>query len=250
MITELESAEEPEGPEESSAGVDVMSAEPRGPGRWPWRWVLMAVVATAAVGAITLQAIGYREVSPPDLHHYRVSDVSPCSGDNLKPLSDAFGPSSDVSSMERRTSSALDQAQCEIDAQVPIAGTHWQAWYKVTVTVELHKKTDPAPEFEARNRPNGPDLDPFAISALANVDRVTPVPHLGDKAYLLDGYGSDWYERDHVLTVLHGGAVFTLDARAQERWASPGLQQKLPTLPPLRPALIATMHRLMSAQSS
>ena len=254
MISELEPDEGPEEPGRTGAASDVLGAEPQGPGRWPWRWVLGTAVATVVVGAATLQAVGYGEPSRPDLHHYRLSGDGPCGGDVLQPLSSAFGPGrTDSTALVSRTGPVLDQGQCLFTARVPLAGTQWTAWYKVTVTVELHKKTDPAPEFEARNRHYGPDLDAFAVAATDATDRVTPVTGLGDRAYLLDGH-----RLDHALTVLHGGAVLTIDAAADEPWAGPGtapppdaagLPPEPPGLPPLHEALIASMRRLMSALS-
>ncbi|MFC4884013.1 hypothetical protein ACFPK5_02260 [Streptomyces beijiangensis] len=232
----------------SGAPAEMVSAQPsshRG-----WTWALGAVVATSMAWALTLQGIGYGDVSPPDLHHYRIAE-SPCSGDNLKPLTDALGTSRfEVTPAVTRTGSVLDQAQCVLTAQAPV-GTHWHASYAVTVTVELHKKTNPAPEFEDRNRPHGPNLDPdSSTAAIDETDRVVPVPDLGDKAYLLVGN-----ELDQTLTVLQGGAVFTIGVDAYEQWTGSGevppdvngYPQQPPSMSRLHPALIATIRRLMSA---
>jgi hypothetical protein len=256
LITEVESAEGPDGPdgpEEAGAAADVVDAVPGGPGKRPWAWALGAVVVTSAAWALTLQGIGYGEASPPDLHHYRLSD-NPCGGFNLKPLADAFGITSlPVGSAVIGTGPALDTSQCDMAAQAPVAGTRWKMSYSVTVTVELHKKTDPAAEFEDRNRPHGPGFDSSTVTSADATDRVTPVPHLGDEAYLLVGD-----DTDRALTVLHGGAVFVIDVAAVEQWADPahpppdtdGYPQQPPSLKRLDPALIATMRRIMSALSS
>lgn len=258
MITEPESADLPEEPREPDAlpQADVVStapgSAPRSGGTWPWRWTLGAVVATSAAWALILQGTGYGHASAPDLHHYRLTD-SPCQGDNLKPLADALGATrTSANPAEIRTGTALDQAQCVMGAEGTV-GEHWQSTYTVTVTVELHKKTDPRPEFEDRNRPHGPDLDPSGAAADTDeTDRVALVPDLGDEAYVLAGDDSH-----QALTALHGGAVFTVDVDADTQWTGAGgvppdangYPQQPPGLTRLQPALIATVRRVMSALS-
>ena len=78
------------------------------------------------------------------------------------------------------------------------------------------------------------------------------VPHLGDKAFLFTGS-----DTDQALTVLHGGAVFTVDLGAVQQWAGPGdppttakgLPQQPPGLTRFHPAMEATVTRLMSVLS-
>jgi hypothetical protein len=251
VITEPEMAGQPEEPGDTA---DVVSgADARDRGRWPWLWVFGTVLATSAVWALTLHGIGYGHDAAPDLHHYRLTG-SPCAGDDLQPLTDAFGTGHFASQpAQTRQGPTLDQTQCVLDAQGP-AGAHWEAVYTVTVTVELHKKTDPAAEFVDRNRPHGPNLDPsYVLPVIDETDRVSPVPHLGDRAYLLTGD-----DRDRALTVLHGGAVFTLDLAADEQWAGPGAlppdalgyPQQPPGLSRFDPALTATMRHLMAVLSA
>ena len=208
---------------------------------------------TSAVWALTLHAIDFGQDSLPDLHHYQLTG-SPCAGDELKPLTDAFGTSHYASGAALiRKGRTLDQAQCVLDAQAP-AGAHWNAVYTVTVTIELHKKTDAAAEFADRNRPLGPNLDPaFALPVIDETDHVSPVPHLGDRAFLLTGD-----DRDLGLTVLHGGAVFTVDLAADEQWTGPGAlpadaygyPQQPPSLTRFDAPMTATVRRLMSALSA
>lgn len=263
MITELEEAEPPEGPGEPGdlPRADVVSAAPtraslgsvfRTPRGRPWGWVLGAVVATSAAWALTLQATGYGDAATPDLHHYRLTD-SPCTGDDLKPLTDALGVDRTAANpAEMRTGTTLDQAQCLLTAEGTV-GDHWQSTYTVLVTVELHKKTDPRPEFEDRNRPHGPNLDPASVTAATDdTDHVSLVPGLGDLAYLLAGDDSH-----QTLTVLHGGAVFTVTVDADTQWTGAGgvppdangYPQQPPGLIRLQPALIATVRQVMSRLS-
>jgi len=254
MITEPEPADEPAesaGPRARADEADVVGAEPRGRARWPWGWVLGAVLATSAAWAVTLQAVDYGRPSPPDLHHYRITG-NPCDDVTLTPLARALGTSPEPADTTTRTGPTLDQVRCALKAGAPVAGTHWKGTYQVTVFIEVYKKTDPAAEFEDRNRPDGPDLDAFSEDTDDETAHVTPVRDLGDRAYLLTG--SDTHR---VLTVLHGGAVFTLDISALELWAGPGVlppdadgfPQRPPSLARFDPVLVTTVRGLMTAMS-
>jgi hypothetical protein len=67
----------------------------------------------------------------------------------------------------------------------------------VTVTVELHKKTDPRAEFD--------DQRALILPTLVPASRVIRVPGLGDEAYFLVT------DPDQIdLKVLHGGLVLQL----------------------------------------
>lgn len=248
MITEPEMAG---GPQESGPAGDVVgSGDGRKPGRRPWTWVAGAVVVTSAMWGLVLRGTGYGHDAGPDLHGYRLTG-SPCAGDNLKPLTDAFGTDSHewAGPAELRTGPALDQAQCVLMMMPKVVG-QWRVSYRVTVTAELHKETDPAAEFEDRNRPHGPNLDPvFVVEALDETDRVVPVAHLGDSAYLLVGD-----DNEQALTVRHGGAVFTVDIAADSQWVgsdemppdADGMPPKAPGLSRFRPALTDTVRRIMA----
>ncbi|MFI1098712.1 hypothetical protein [Streptomyces sp. NPDC020917] len=217
------------------------------------------VVATSAAWALALNLSGYGQTSPPDLHHYRLSG-SPCSGFTLKPLTDSFGTSHfDASPAVTRTSPVLDLAECTLTAQ-STAATHWTTSYNAFVTVQLHKKTDPADEFDDLNGPHGPGrapsgvvLDPTSRVAMSSAKTSVPVPGLGDQAYLLTGDSAG----EETLTVLHGGAVLTIAVNVDQQWSGPegippdsdGYPQKPPELSSRRPALVAAIRSLMSALS-
>ncbi|MEW1865569.1 hypothetical protein AB0399_35220 [Streptomyces sp. NPDC088194] len=252
---------DPEGAWTEGASADVVRGGVRGARTRPWPWVLGAVVATSAVWALVLQLSGYGKESVPDLHHYRISG-SPCGGSSLKPLTDALGAGHvEVFPADTQTGPALDQAACTLTAQRSV-GTHWQASYSTVVTVQLHKKTDPAAEFDdvgsSRHtvEPVAPSDDgsgtTTAILATAGSTHVVRVPDLGDRAYLLTS------GRDETLTVLHGGAVLTVAVDVQEKWTGPGavpppdadgIPQRPPRQAGYRAALVATMRGLMSALS-
>lgn len=264
MIGEPESEGDVEGAEgrwPAGASADTVQAGDRSPGKRPWGWVLGAVVATSAAWALALNLSGYGQPSRPDLHHYRLSG-SPCGGSTLKPLTDALGTSRfEVSPADTQTGPALDAAECTLTAQRS-AGTHWQASYDAVVTVQLHKKTDPAAEFDdlgsSRHtlEPVAPsDADSGTTTAILTTGataHVVRVPGLGDRAYLLTSDG------DQTLTVLHGGAVLSVAVSVVEKWSGPGavpppaadgFPQRPPRPTSLRPVLVATARGLMSALS-
>ena len=248
MITDLEMVGgEPEG---EPAPADVVGTDRGGHGRRPgWPWVLGSAVATSALWAATLHGIGYGHTAPPDLHGYRLAE-SPCSGDNLKPLTDAFGPIHfSASTAVMPTGATLDQAQCNLIAEGPI-DAHWTASFDVTVTVDLHKKADPAPEFLDANRTGGPNLGEAGVMQSDESVHVEEVPGLGDKAFLLTGDPDD-----QALTVLYGGVVLTVDLSVLEQGAgsggppvnADGYPAQPPGLTRYHPALTAAVRRLMSA---
>ncbi|WP_075018315.1 hypothetical protein [Actinacidiphila rubida] len=260
MISEPEMGDGPENRWGAGAFADTVGTAPANRGGWPWRWVVGAVIATSAAGALVLHLTGYGQASRPDLHHYTLSE-SPCSGDNLKPLTDSFATEHFAAAPAAiRTGPALDLAQCTLDAQGSV-GAKWAVLYNAVVTVQLHKKTDPAPEFDdlggphplGQNAPWMAVVDPSGIVTSSRAQASVPVPGLGDSAYLLtDDDG------DETLTVRHGGAVLTIALSVAEQWSGPGgapppdadgYPQKPPRLNAFRPALVATMRTLMTALS-
>jgi hypothetical protein len=272
VITEPHLEDVPNSQWDAHGMTDTLMAGSERSRHQPWRWGIGTTGLVSAAWALALHLTGYGDVLPPDLHHYHLTG-SPCSGSTLKPLTDAFGSGfSSTFPVDTQTGPALDQAQCALSTQGSVGTTHWQASYTVTVTVQLHKETDPAPEFDDRNNPHelehgtttGADtssrnahiviVDPSSgIPAPGQNKRVESVPSLGDRAYLLTGD-----DGDQTLTVLHGGAVFTLDVKVLEQWAGSramppsdpnGHSEQPPSTGRLRPALIAAMHTLMSALS-
>ncbi|MFC9297213.1 hypothetical protein ACFTWH_01765 [Streptomyces sp. NPDC057011] len=190
MITEPEL----DGGWESERPAEV--AEPgegppgRSPARRPWLWALGGALAASAVWAGALApAAQDRFTAAPRISYRHVEEL--CKSTPLKALTAVAGP------LEERLARheegpALDWATCDFSGE-------WDgsrlAFYG-RVEVELHKKTDPGPEFGA-----GLGLDPFIGP---EVDEVHEVPGMGDRA-LLHGYMSA-----SRLQVLDGGAVLTL----------------------------------------
>lgn len=137
-------------------------------------------------------------------------------------------------------------------------GDGWFTWYVITVTVDLHKKTDPRVEFE--DTYDAPDASPTLqeISGYfirPSADAVTkPYPGLGDLAYATSG------KTHQSLAVLHGGAVVYLTVDSGFSWERtddpPAHADGSPQRPPLadttrlKPDLPRTVRHLMSVLSS
>lgn len=168
--------------------------EPAPPRRMPrhWAWALGGAVVASTVwaGAVVIWDPAHRT---PDLHGYRLT-ANLCAGADLKPLFDAtprHGFSADPADTLR--GSALDRTRCRAESLVG-TDTSSPYTYDAVLSVALHKKTDPRPEFDDEHRDTQP-----------SVTSVEPLHGIGDEAYLL-----------HLdpgmlqLDVVHGGAVVSL----------------------------------------
>lgn len=243
-------------PAPERAPAQTAAADPKGR---PWVWVAGAVVATSALWAAALP-IGEGGARP-DLHGYHLSG-NPCGGDVLAALEDAVGaPGFAASDATVSRGPALDKASCVLSGQAPDGGG-WATNYTLSVSVELHKRTDPRPEFEDTRRaqvstlPGGSHgsgvLVAVAESGYSSARDVRPVTGVGDDAYLLEPRASD-----QILKVLHGGAVLTLQVSGYSGWNGPGTSSADSGTPPpepdltrLRPALTTAMRHLMTTLAS
>uniref|UniRef100_A0AAU2JWC8 Uncharacterized protein n=1 Tax=Streptomyces sp. NBC_00049 TaxID=2903617 RepID=A0AAU2JWC8_9ACTN len=189
---------QPAGTAREDAAYEEASA--RGPGRTPWRWVLVTALVTSALWAGGLRAFGDRLTEPEVA--YRITD-NLCAQMKASAIAGLLGPlpDSDTSQSEVRHE-AMDRAVCSRSGAHPDSGPAEAGAYYVQARVELHKKTDPAAEFALRtmyDRTDGDDVDPWET-----------VPGLGEQA-LVTGPEDEDQEQDHiVLRVRDGGAVFTL----------------------------------------
>ncbi|MEU1494244.1 hypothetical protein ACFYPA_10880 [Streptomyces sp. NPDC005775] len=251
MISEPEMA----GEFGASAGRDVLDhSGPRPGGERPpraprpgarWLWALGGVVVASAVWGAVLVADGSRDGAP-DLHGYRLGQ-DPCAAVGLKSIGAAIAPREPESEYETGIlrHDALDQAQCDFSlrtgSEQQRAEKGWFVEYTVTVKVALHKKTDPAVEFEAERTLTDFGVDPKT--------KVEAVPGLGGKAYLLSLEGGD-----QELRVLHGGAVLSLALSCSNNWyddgQEPGDAVELPDLGVHKAAMISDMRDLMSTLQS
>ncbi|MEE4545014.1 hypothetical protein V2S66_23985 [Streptomyces sp. V4-01] len=225
----------------------------------PWLWAVGGVVVASAVWAAVLHGSG---ATGPDLHGYRLAG-NPCDGGTLSPLKDALGARGfAVSDATVSRAPAVDKLSCVLSADVP-AGGGWMTGYTVSVSVELHKRTDPRAEFEDAGRarvsslPGSAAQDGSGLVTVATTDYLSaadvhPVEGVGDEAYLLEPRASD-----QTLDVLHGGAVLTLQVSGYSRWNGPGEspldtggEPPEPDLTGLRPALTTAMRHLMTSLAS
>ena len=244
---------------------DVLSDSDDGPAKanasWsgrPWVWAVGGIAVASAVWATVLHGVGS---TTPDLHGYHLGG-NPCAGSALGPLEDAVGKRSFAASDASVSQGpALDKVACVLSSNSP-AGDGWVTDYAVTVTVELHKKTDPRAEFEnvrdarASTVP-GASRDGTAVLAVTGTDTtsaddVHPVAGVGDEAYFLDSRASA-----QTLQVLHGGAVLSLQITGYSRWngptgspADPDGAPDTSDLSDLRPAMTAAMRHLMASLAS
>lgn len=183
-------------------------------GERPWAWALAAAVVTSAVWAGVLQGTGYGRADPPDLHGYR-TDGNPCTARNLQPLADDLnGVRFDPGPPTVTESTALDHLACDLTATVT-DGDGWWTTYTVSVSVDLHKVTDPAAEFDAVNRTSvrTPPPEAGVAYAVISTEPLTTYPRgIGDRAVLT----SEKYRQS--LGVRHGGAVFSLTLSGRNDW--------------------------------
>jgi hypothetical protein len=228
VITEPEMADESGGDRFADVlGQDDGPEPPAGGGgfpggagrRYPWFWALGGIVLASAVWAGALRAIGYGHTNAPDLHGYHLTE-SPCTGQNLQPLVDKLSATSlNSDNGPVSTGSTLDHVSCYMTGDTA-AGDGWVTSYTVSVSVDLHKKTDPKVEFVDATQVavSAPDATLFDGKVyVPRSDRRTKLlTGLGDRAYLTTG------DFSQSVNVLHGGAVFSISVSANNVWNGQG----------------------------
>ncbi|WUH93522.1 hypothetical protein OG900_27720 [Streptomyces sp. NBC_00433] len=258
MISEPEMA----GEGESAGAVDLVSDTDRPPplGRFagrPWAWALGAAVVTSAVWAAVLQGTGYGHTAAPDLHGYGV-DAAPCTNLHMQPLADDLGSVSFGQIPPKVTrSAALDRVSCTLIGSAKDADG-WSKTYTMAVAVELHKKKDPADEFDALSRSDATTAAStetgLLMSYMKSPERITHPEGLGDEANLIAG------DFQQSLYVRHGGAVFSLTLVGSNDWdesrgqAPTGAdggpeRQRVADTSAFRKDLVPTMRTLMRAMA-
>lgn len=220
--------------------------------RWAGPRMLLAVgaavVATSVVWTWALAAAGGAHA--PSLHDYRIPENT-CTAENLQPFTEALGLQAfeaDPGVVLR--SRTLDHVSCSLFG-TQSAGDGWTAQYTATVTVDLHKKTDPRAEFEDAGRLQDDTLalasqGTYATTTAVGVTR--PVAHLGDLAF------TTLSDTRQTIRVLDGGAVISLSIDGTNQWQGPGRAPaadgaaQRPAVADtkfLRPALVPAMRQLM-----
>ncbi|MFF3086166.1 hypothetical protein ACFVRB_14135 [Streptomyces nojiriensis] len=222
MITEpeLDGEWEPARPAEVVQDTAVRGAPAP---RRPWQWVAAAVVATSALWAGGLYAVGDRTAEPEI--RYRVTDDL-CAQFKAPALDGLLGGLPNAASEEGSRHPALDWARCSRRSGRPDSGRS----FETMALVELHKKTDPAAEF-ALDTPVSRWLAPSG-------GEWESVPGLGEEA-LVTSPGEET-GTGLRLRVRDGGAVFTIDVYAYESRGEGGPDLPADSLPrPDRDALVA-----------
>lgn len=220
MITEPELEGEWESARPAETVQDTEVREARAPGR-PWRWAAAAVVATSALWAGALYAFGEWPAAPEI--RYRVTDDL-CGQFKAPALEGLLGALADSTPEAGVRHPALDWASCSRSGDRPAVsgGVH------VMATAELHKKTDPAPEFTADS--------PAGLFYAADGDGWESVPGLGEEALVSRPGGGGGL----LLRVRDGGAVFSVSVVVFPVTSQDGADPRAAPLPdPDREALVA-----------
>ncbi|MFD3437101.1 hypothetical protein ACFWU3_06305 [Streptomyces sp. NPDC058685] len=245
MISEPEVAGEFGGaePREVIGDFDQEPAGRRIP-RTRWVWALGGVVVASAVWVAALPLLGALDRKP-DMHGYAL-DQDLCRSLQLRSIGGAIAPreTTPMTDSGLLEHPALDQIQCLISLGSPTSGDAdgggWSIHYTVGLDVALHKKADPAVEFEARRRVTDLGVVPEEL--------VETIPDLGDEAYLVtpDAGSSE-------LRVVEGGAVLSLQLSASTQYQGAddndevvGEGPDTPDVSQYRSALIGDMRDLMS----
>ncbi|WP_404956966.1 hypothetical protein [Streptomyces sp. 147326] len=198
MITEPELDGEWESARPAEVAQDTVVHEARGPRR-PWWPVLVAVVATSALWAGGVYAYGDR-LKEPEIR-YRVTE-NLCDQFKAPALAGGLGGFTDSAPQKGGRHPAMDWASCSHNGDRSVAA----GGFFVAAVVELHKKTDPAPEFELGSR-----YDRVLGEGVA--DHWESVPGLGEQALLSTPGAADGLQ----LRVRDGGAVFTFEVMFYDR---------------------------------
>ncbi|MDX3540749.1 hypothetical protein PV721_41995 [Streptomyces sp. MB09-01] len=231
MITEPELDGEWESGRPAKVAQDTVVREARGPRR-PWWGVLVAVVATSALWAGGLYAYGDR-LKEPEIR-YRVTE-NLCDQFKAPALAGGLGGFTDSAPQKGGRHPAMDWASCSHDGDrsAPVGA------FFVAAVVELHKKTDPAPEFELGSR--------YDRSGPGGPDQWESVPGLGQQALLSTPGGAEGVQ----LRVRDGGAVFIIEVMFFDRIEDgPDPQARLSARPDretLAAAAIEDARALMAA---
>ncbi|MFG2294855.1 hypothetical protein [Streptomyces sp. NPDC048603] len=174
------------------AGGAVAAAPARRRAR-PWVWAAGGALAASALWAGGLYALGQRPDAPPAMAYELPENL--CKVLEIRALTRIAGDMHGNGPEHREAPDpVLDQAICLLSDRDRSEGLG----YFVTAQVQLHKKTDPAAEFEVES-----------LMYDGSPER-SQVPGLGERALMLVADAGDGAE----LKVLDGGAVFRLSVSA------------------------------------
>ncbi|MEU5367657.1 hypothetical protein ABZ362_01440 [Streptomyces sp. NPDC005951] len=243
MISEPELVGE-DGPGSSPDAVSGFDQE-QGPAAGSRRW---HGVLWGAAGALTASAVWAAAVfgygtggdGKPDARGYRVESGS-CAAMELKELARALGrPEAETTTeLDGIEHPALHRIRCTVDfpeselgARDGEDGAGWYTGYQASLTAELHKETDPRPEFEASST--------LTEIEGSGVERVERVPDLGDRAYLVI-----MDDNSMRLNVVEGGAVMKLALSAWMSYNEGDGAEEMPDAPE-EPEMLAYQGHLIN----
>ncbi|QES49919.1 hypothetical protein DEJ50_20920 [Streptomyces venezuelae] len=197
MISEPELEGSSEFPEHPADAPDTMAAGEQRRSRPVWQPVLAGALAASVLWAGGLLLVPDRDRRPPIRYE---NPAALCEKVRAEALTRLVGNLRPQAREDERLHETVDVAWCALGT-LPTpeqeAGGQPYLSYEVTFTLELHKKADPAVEFDA-----GLEAEPFEPGGGA-----AEVAGLGERA-LMYGSGPGGGPR---LKVLDGGAVFTLE---------------------------------------
>ncbi|PCG82704.1 hypothetical protein CIB93_28595 [Streptomyces sp. WZ.A104] len=234
---------EPGAPAEAVSGFDRKPASGRRRGAG-LLWGLGGAVVASAVWAAAVFTYGFGD-GKPDLRGYRLGE-EPCAAMKLTALSGAAGKAEDGPSEQpgRIEHPAVDRVDCAVsltpfEAPEEDAAAGWSVQLYVPMRIELHKETDPGPEFEALIK----ERDPFGTEVV----KAERIPDLGDSAYLVT-----MDDDSSQVSVLDGGAVITLGISVSTLYDGedddgPDSGPVLPELSPYQGALISDVREVIDA---
>ncbi|MFD7442929.1 hypothetical protein [Streptomyces sp. NPDC059909] len=214
-----------------AGGGDDAPKPPRPPR--PWLWALGGAVLASAVWAGGLYA--YERIGP-DLGGYRVNrDL--CKEAEFKALTAAVGTRTDGFSAADDHRS-LNRSTCVVDF-LPPGGREFEGLqYAVEVSYQLHKETDPEPEFDAEARPS-PEF--------GDERKAKRIEGIGERAYLLM---PDTGDGNLDLVVLDGRAVLKISVFVQLNYGPEDEPVEKPPagtdVPALKGAVIEDMKALIA----
>ncbi|MGW6706578.1 hypothetical protein ACWGDE_17020 [Streptomyces sp. NPDC054956] len=232
---------EPGGPHGRYDDAGAPGVRPR-----PWQWALGGALLASALWAGAWWVAADRADRPPPLRYGL--GLSLCDEAKLPALSRVAEVAGWEYTPRLLEHPGVDMAVCMLrkppqNSEVP---RPWLS-YEAQVSVALHKRNDPEPEF-------GAEPVPVGWIGMGKPDWRS-VPGLGERALISEAeYGRHWR-----LTVLDGGAVFTVDVTA---WtfgvsepgdgtvvagAEPVPDPPKPDSDAIQAAMIDDMHALMKA---
>ncbi|KJY19226.1 MULTISPECIES: hypothetical protein [Streptomyces] len=219
---------------ESARPVEVAqdeTARPRGPSR-PWWAIAAAVAATSALWAGGLYAFGGWPAAEPEVRYAVTDDL--CGQFRAPALAAALGGFKVSDPRKGGRHPALDWASCNHSGD----RADGSGGFSVVAVAELHKKTDPAPEFA---------LGSLYSRAFDDDLRWEEVPGLGEQTLV----GSSEISDGLRLRVRDGGAVFTFELMFFDRMEeAPDPQATSPARPDpetLTAAAVEDARALMAA---